>query len=689
MKRFTLIITLILFVQKIHLVAGQIEKGYEALSIYDYFKAKKIFYSLIKKKNSSAYYGLSLIYFRKDNPFHQLDSALKYAVAGANLLRNENKEYQFQNFQINSVSFSNLIDSSTLLLMQQIKPLYSVHKLNHLLQRSYSASPNIRKDLINLRDEIEWDKALSYAKSDSTIQFILTHPLSVYIKEALQQRDIQIFNEQTAPKTETSYFNFITKNPNSQMLNSAYRELFEIFKKNEDKGGLKKFVHAFPNSPYFEKAWKFLFSLSVKTFNTDELQLFLSENPEFPFKNSILKELELNKIILIPYFDSEFYGFITENGNKKIHCMYESAQAFSEGLSVVSKNDSTFFINKENEIAFNEIYEEAFSFHNGLAPVKQNKQWHLINRQGIKLHSFEEIYELSDGIYVFKSNEKYGAIDQYGKIILEPQFNKLGYFKNGFAYYSVGSKYGFVSKEGSVYKADFSWISDFDDNKQAIIKKDNLYGIIHASGKIILEPQFDQIQKCKNQIYLLVKNYQYGFYHGSDCYLSEIKYEYKLEFPIQYYCNGNYLRLNQNNNSTIVNLNGKVIAETGALDEVNFFSNGLMRVKKKNKFGYVDKKLNITIPYKFTEAEDFEDSLAIVKLKDDNLIINTKGQTIYQTKEKIEKINANYFFIGDEEKTLIDANGKEFLKGIDFFEIYNKKTLIITLSSGQIKLLNL
>jgi TPR repeat protein len=46
--------------------------------IFDYFQAKKLFQKSLKKDTSPAAYGLAQIYFRKDNPFHSLDSAYKY-----------------------------------------------------------------------------------------------------------------------------------------------------------------------------------------------------------------------------------------------------------------------------------------------------------------------------------------------------------------------------------------------------------------------------------------------------------------------------------------------------------------------------------------------------------------------------------------------------------------------------------
>jgi len=56
-------------------IPGKVDKAFESLQDFNYFEAKKLF-----EKSQSNYpclssYGLSLIYFRTDNPFHNVDSA--------------------------------------------------------------------------------------------------------------------------------------------------------------------------------------------------------------------------------------------------------------------------------------------------------------------------------------------------------------------------------------------------------------------------------------------------------------------------------------------------------------------------------------------------------------------------------------------------------------------------------------
>lgn len=688
MKRNLLYFLLTILSVQHGVAAGKVPKAFEALRIYNYFKAKEIFYQQLKGTDPAPRYGLALIYYRKDNPFHQLDSALKYCTQGFNLLHPTTSSQTYSGFTIDRTSFSSLCDSIASAIYSGISTDPEIPAIEQYLSKAYLANASLLEKAVSLRDELEYEKIIRFNKSDSTRSFILTHPQSKLLKDALFQYDRQLFEEQTSGSSIEEYFSFLKRNPTNNMINSSYEKLFDLCKKNSDTVHLRKFIDLFPNSPQYNEAWKLLFSLSVHTFNNEELQGFLNENPKFPFKNSILKELELNKITLYPYENNELFGYVNEKGELLLKNEFESASDFREGLAVVSKNDSVYFINKENSRAFDSFYEEAFSFRNGLALVKKDGISSLINRQGQTVLSFDEINELSDDIYVFRNKGKYGALDAYGKILFEAQFDKIGDFKNGAAYYSNEGKYGFLTRQGFVFKAEFDWISDFSSNGVAIIRQGNLYGIIHVSSGKILEPSYDQIIKCSPEIYLVLQKNNYGFFHLSGCFLSAVSYEYLRDKPADFYSNGSWIRL-LGKNEVMADLNGKVQLEKNDQEEIHFPSCGLIRVKKKNKYGFLDKKQNIAIPFKYSTASDFKDSTAIVSLKEQHLLIDVHGKELYRSDEKIEHQASGIYLCGSEDGVLINKKGEVLFKEVEHIQNYNNLFLIITLSSGQIKLLRL
>jgi hypothetical protein len=666
------------------------QKGFKALAVYDYFNAKKHFYKSLKQAHIPySAYGLAIIYARNDNPFSNSDSAVKYSCLSYNQYVKKPKKQLLNGFLIDSTAILSLVDSIAVYQLKRAKRENTVAALNDFLTRNYLANQQLIKQATYFRDELEFNQQLEINLSDSTRLFMNCHPQSSFYKEAQLLADRQIYDELTSSKTADSYTLFITNYPKNMMLSQAYEKLFSIYRAQSNSNGLALFVKNYPQAPQNLEAWKLLFSLTVKAYSFSELKHFLEDYPEFPLKNSILKELELNKLVLYPFQLGDFTGFINEDGKFAIEPLYDAVSEFQEGLSVVTKNDSVFYINKENVNPFASIYNDAMPFKNGIAPVKLNAKWFFINRQGqTSSKLYDEINELSNSVYVVKSDEKYGALDQYGQLLIEPKFDKLGDFKNENAYYVGEGAYGFVSINGTVHKPEYEWISDFDEQQIAIIRKGNKYGLINSLNNRVLEPLYDQIIKTNSGILIVVSNNNYGFFNVKGCFITNLIYDYSKDKTPEYYTNGSYFRLLKKKGQLIVDENGVTAINTEVYSEISFLKDGLMRVKKKKKYGYVNRKLNTDIAFKYEEADDFSDSLAMVKQKSRYLLINTKGKEIFSDAQPIKKLSPTLYEISREPKILINNKGQMLMNDVIEVGRLNKKLLIISRLNGEIKLIN-
>lgn len=670
--------------------ASKLEKAYEALRIYDYFRAKNLFTQLqVKESNAFACYGLALIFSRADNPFSNTDSALKYANMSYNLYIRSGTKQQLSGFTIDNFSILGLTDSIAHKQFNRARKINSIAAYDYFLENNYLCNKSVLKVARYLRDELEFGRVLQANRSDSTVFYMTTHPLGNFYEEARLLLDRQLYEETTKRKTAAEYIYFLKKYPANVMVNAAHEKLYSIYKQQSDVKGLAAFVNNYPGALQTTEAWKLLFSLTVKAFSFVELKKFVAEYPRFPLKNSILKELELNKLVLYPYQQGDYTGFIDERGKFVIAPVYDAATDFYEGLSVVTKGDSVFFVNKENINPFEKVFTDAHVFTDGMAPVKINNKWQFINRQGlVASRQYDEINEQSEELYVVKLNDRYGALDRFGQPVIEPHFDKLGDFKNDYAYYIENGTYGFVSKTGVQHKAEFEWISDFGEDRTAIIKQKGKYGIVDANGNKILEPQFDQVIRTNWPVFIVVNDYSYGFFSLRGCFISQVAFDFMKEKAPDFYTNGAWFKLLKKGQQSLVDENGSTILNFGAYNEVNFANNGLVMVKKKKKYGYLDKKLTVSIPLKFDEANDFSDSLAVVKDKDRYLLINTLGGEVYKSNLPFEKISWNYYLINSEPKVLLDRRGDVVYSNVTHHQRLNKHLLVIAFDSGEIKLLN-
>jgi hypothetical protein len=669
--------------------ASKLTTAFDALARYDYFKAKDLFYSINNKRaDPYASYGLATIYSRNDNPFHNLDSAVKYVNLGYAAWKEKPEDKVFGSFQVDPASYKSLSDTVSVRMLRSATNINTIESFEHFLSHCYLADQKLRQAATDDRDALEFKNMQQVNTSKASADFLISFPESVLYRECFALYERLLFDEATAPKTAQSYLAFLVSHPDNKMVNVAYDKLFAIYRDKKDSKGMALFVTRFPSAPQNLEAWKLLFSWSAKSYTYAELKRFLDKYPEFPLKNSILHELELNKLVLYPFTKGDQVGFIDENGSMKIAPAYDAAGPFTEGLSLVVKGDETWFINKENVNAFGRNYEEAGTYRNGLAPVKIEGSWYFINRLGQVISKpFEEINELHDNAYVVKRNGQNGAVDQFGQTLIEPRFEKLGDLRNDIGYYQLNGKYGFVSPDGYTHPAEFDWLSDFSEFGQAVFKLNNKFGLTDRSGERVLPPDYDQILRQNDSVYLLVQNDLYGFYHAKGCMLHAINNETVPGIQSGKFTDGEFFKLHRKKQQAIANTNGNLLIPFGAYEEVDLPSEGLMRVKKKGKVGYADIKGSLLIQCKYEQGGEFQNKVAIVKNKEKFILLHHSGNELYADAEPISRLGKNHYRAGEGPTRIINGQGavmfgdavniQEVAEGIFAFERENGEIRLI------------
>ncbi|HRX49599.1 MAG TPA: WG repeat-containing protein [Spirochaetota bacterium] len=142
------------------------------------------------------------------------------------------------------------------------------------------------------------------------------------------------------------------------------------------------------------------------------------------------------------------------------------------------------------------------------------------------------------------------------------------------------------------------------DEELIPVKKDSKWGFININGTITIEPRFD---------------YALSFSEGLACVQINNKWGY-------------------------IDSTGQIIIEPQFDDIPGNFKEGLVRIAKfdkepalfpdseiittGSKFGYADREGNIIIEPQYTQAEDFSEGLAAVKIEDKYGYINREGVTV-------------------------------------------------------------
>lgn len=142
------------------------------------------------------------------------------------------------------------------------------------------------------------------------------------------------------------------------------------------------------------------------------------------------------------------YGYIDETGKMVINPMFESAEAFSEGLAGVCVGHACYYSRPSDK-------------------PKEDGKWGFIDKTGAIVipPQFKHVNVFHEGLAAVSIGDKWGFIDKTGKFVINPQYDSAREFDNGIA--EVGVKAG--RKPDSII-----------DNYQ--------YGYIDRNGKYIWQP---------------------------------------------------------------------------------------------------------------------------------------------------------------------------------------------------------
>lgn len=229
-----------------------------------------------------------------------------------------------------------------------------------------------------------------------------------------------------------------------------------------------------------------------------------------------------------------------------------------------------------------------------------------------------KVFSLKENIAIFRTSQnKFGAIDNLGKIVVKPELEMLHNFENDLAVFKADKKFGIKKIDGTnLIEPKNKFIFKANDNLFAVLK-DNKYGLIDNMGSLIFP-------------------YEYVFYGKTDELIfasKEDKYGYIKLSDLKFY-------------------------DTPEFDEIispdtNLFDlRCSLIVRKDNKFGLIDENSKIIIPIIYDEIYGSLFSIVAVK-KDGKFGIIDKNNTVLKpiVYDGIQSIKAGFI--------LIDKNNKE------------------------------
>ena len=167
-------------------------------------------------------------------------------------------------------------------------------------------------------------------------------------------------------------------------------------------------------------------------------------------------------------------------------------------------------------------YSNISSFGNGVIAVEKNSKWNLLDIEGNLL--IEENYDsiksdekgivyINERLFVEK-DQKYYLIDNKGKNIVEDSFDDAKIFNGeGYAAVKIGSKWGFINKDGEVVIEPMYEDARSFSNGYAAVLKNGKWGFINSQNELAIDYQFQDAKDFNEGGCVLVKGDKWQMLH--------------------------------------------------------------------------------------------------------------------------------------------------------------------------------
>ena len=645
MGRIVGVFILVFFVSSVS--AGKLEKGYQALKIHNYFKAKELFEKSYKKDTAGSGYGLSIIYLRQNNPFHQPDSAYKFILTSekAFLQLDDKKKAKLFVLGIDLMEIQEQKEKVSHLFFKKAKKENSSIALNSFI-KDHSWFKDM-DEAVAFRNRVAYREATNKNTWQSLEAFFTNYPEAKQSATARHKYDRLYYEYKTQSKKIADFKSFIKDHPMSTYVGEAQDEIYARSTATESSKMYHDFIVQHPNNKNVKEAWKRVYILTVTQNDPAQIQAFLAKYPDYPNKNEMLLNVDLLNEDFFPFRNGNLWGYINDKGKEKLKPKYDWVEPFSEGLAMVGRVDFSGFIDKSGNVIVPITYDDAGNFINGFAWVQKGDFYGLVNNHGqlVLPARYDNVGEMQNDRIRVQREGKYGYYSNAISLKIAFRFDRAKPFENGFAVVTENEKKGLINRQGKyVLQPQFDWISFLNDSLLKL-KIDDNYGLLNLKLDTILPFVYQFVGELSEGKIMVALDGKYGFVSKEGEHVIDLKYAYSQLVGVNNGFKNGYKEVrNSKGLFGVIDSNGKKVYPVMFEQIGSFKQTGLTAVMRYQKWGYANESVKLKINYKYQYAGDFEFGLAKVKVKDKYGIINNDGKFV---------VPAEYDEMDDFEQNLL------------------------------------
>jgi hypothetical protein len=338
------------------------------------------------------------------------------------------------------------------------------------------------------------------------------------------------------------------------------------------------------------------------------------------------------------------YGLVDRKGKILVPMKYEYVSAINKEYALVangqgfswSKIDDPRFglvrISDGKEILSPKYYKIVFNATKALMTViVNNSTYCLMNMSGKTIASYSFIGEFSDNRALVDKNNKYGAVDESGKLIIPLKYDWIGNFYNGTATFDLNNKYGLIDKNGNILvKPQFEDGSIYPNGYAAFKNKDSLFWYVYdKTGKLAFKRICDGVPEYVNGIFLCISDKNENSYEWSAVDTKgNVVVPFK-DYQLSASDNLKLIHARQNVEETaLLDFKGNEVIPFDKHTLITFKNIDLIEEIKDSKYGIYNSSGKVIFPHEYDMITISADRYLIIQKAGKYALANVKGDII-------------------------------------------------------------
>jgi hypothetical protein len=175
------------------------------------------------------------------------------------------------------------------------------------------------------------------------------------------------------------------------------------------------------------------------------------------------------------------------------------------------------------------LYSPFVQAQQDIAVIKQNDKYGLIDNRGKVLLpcTYDELAVSCSDLILCKQGDKYGFIDRMGRTQIAFEYEEAGFFYNDTTWVKKEGKVGFIDRNGTLFIDCQYEKADFFSEGFAAVKYEGAWGLIDNRGNYLLSPIYDNVFPVKNDYAIVSKNNKQSLWSRENGFISPLwKYKY-------------------------------------------------------------------------------------------------------------------------------------------------------------------